>query len=251
MRTIPDRDYVHLNRSDWAKVKVELEDGTTVQVRDQVLQGEWNNPADDGFKSVGESMQDDGGEISFPVKGLTEDTLFLIQAEKKHHFSSERDSIPSTIRLQQAAVILVRPDPSPALHILTAAQEDGTCLLEVSLGQPGVLYHFRSQPDGLDLAPPAYMHQKNGAFNKGIADRAGAAANEGLAVGVDFVTARSLPAGTDAGDPATRDPLPPQLLLPPDTAPPTELHVYAVKAQTGVGTALTDPVLLPSVPVTG
>ena len=61
--------------------------------------------------------------------------------------------------------------------------------MQVSGGQPGVFYHFRSDPGGTDIALPAYFHKRDEAddrFNKGLGQ---------LAIEVDLAIAADPPPG--------------------------------------------------------
>jgi hypothetical protein len=154
-------------------------------------------------------------------------------------------TISSSVQLEQAAVVLVRPDPAPPLRVKVLVEEGKTNgALYVFDGQPGVFYHFRRAPEGADLGLPAYFHQRDEQderVNKGL---------DQLTIGVDFVIARSLSLATTNASLAEVSPEPPLLEtgpLPVDTT----LHIRAVKAQTRVATPLNYAPQIPAGPEVG
>ncbi|MCB0207858.1 MAG: hypothetical protein KDJ52_00930 [Anaerolineae bacterium] len=232
-RPIPDRDFVHKPDTDKDVIKISVAGAPDAQVIKPPRQELWDLP--EGYTAWGEAQRGSGGELQFTTEPLTDDSLIIVQAAKTHQISQDpqaNQTLPSAIQLEQAAVVLVRPDPAPPLRlkVLVVGAETGGDL-EVFDGQPGVFYYFRADPDGHALGLPAYFHKNDDqdkTMNKGL---------DQLKIEVDFVLARALPGETAGIDLARTPPQPPLL----ETGPlPTgsNLHILAVKAQTQVATPL-------------
>ena len=104
----------------------------------------------EGFEPLGTPAPGNGGTLSLPMDALTRDSVILVRAQKEHQAAV---NIPSSVQLQQAALILVRPDPNPALKLGVVMDDKRTTgTLEVTGGQPGVYYYVRTKPDGANLA---------------------------------------------------------------------------------------------------
>jgi hypothetical protein len=210
-----------------------------------------DGPLPTNYRPLGDALQaGTGGELLLPLPGLTEDTVLLVQATKVHHNDAGAapqaapPTIESTLRLSQAGVVLVRPDPAPALvlRVDMAGTQTGR-RLQVRRGTPGVYYHFQPLPAGEALPLPAYFHQTDlgdPTQNKGF---------EQLAIGIDFSIATDAPqAPGPAGDDRARlAPSPPELDMTP-LAAGSQLAVVATKAQTALSTALAAQALIAAVP---
>jgi hypothetical protein len=173
-----------------------------------------------------------------------------VQAAKAHHNEAGAapqatpPTIETTLRLNQAGVVLVRPDPAPALVLrvdMAGAQTGGR--LQVRGGAPGVYYRFQPLPAGEALPLPAYFHQK---------DPGDATQNKGLnqlAIGIDFNIATYAPQtpGPAGDDRARLAPSPPELDMTP-LAGGSQLAVVATKAQTALSTALAAQALIAAMP---
>ncbi|MFN8459462.1 MAG: hypothetical protein U0401_33230 [Anaerolineae bacterium] len=244
LRAIPDRDFIHQPIADATVIKVKVAGEPDVQVLKPARDEVWLPP--EGYVQWGEAQVGTGGDLLLILPALTHDSLIIVQAHKIHRVSAEpqlEQTLPSAVQLEQAAMILVRPNPAPPLRLkvfVAAGQTNGA--LYVFDGQPGVFYYFRRQPDGADLGLPAYFHQRDdqdARVNKGLGQ---------LTIGVDYVLARSLPAGSLTL--AETPPQPPLL----ETGPlpvDTPLHVRAVKAQTRVAVPLAYTPQIPSGPEIG
>lgn len=248
LRSIPDREFIH-GPTGAAVITVSVPDEADVQVLQPVRPHPWQNNS--AYMPVGAALpgapQD--GALALPLAALTEDSVVIVKAEKSHRLAAfdqpDADArlIPSAVQLSQAAVVLVRPNPAPALRLeatMDGNQTDGD--LTVFDGQPGVFYVFRLAPaaDPIDL--PAYFHQQDDfdpAQNKGV---------EQLAIEVDFVVPRTRtpPAGQPL-DPARTPPAPPVLVTGP-LAEDTILHIEAIKAQTRVKANLAQTALIAALP---
>ena len=196
-----------------------------------------------GYAAAGDAQRGNGGDLTLTLKAPVDDSLVIVRAEKSHD-APGGTTIPSAVQLEQAAVVLVRPDPARALRLRVIADDSKSSRsMQVSGGQPGVFYHFRSDPGGTDIALPAYFHKRDEAddrFNKGLGQ---------LAIEVDLAIAADPPPGGPAA-PTSRAEIPP---VPPilDLAPlnlDATLHVHAVKAQTRVAADLDKMAQIPSLP---
>lgn len=185
------------------------------------------NPTPDA-KALGEAKAGNGADLVLPIDGLTEDTLIVVQAVKRHKTWDGKPDIPSRLQLNQAATILVRPGSDPNFPLRLRAKEGGApagsglqkgAVYTVLGGQPGVFYHFRLVGNGDDLGLPVYFHKAGkGVRGSNIEDI------EGLQIEVDFTTAGSLPTP------------PPEWDCPVDVDAAAKLSIRAVKAQTGLET---------------
>ena len=215
---------------------------------------------DADFEPIGPVATGDGKTLRMSLGALAEDSMVVIEARKQH---LDRDGAerPSMAILDRSPVILVRPDPAPALRfelVLDGAHTRGA--VQVSGGQAGVYYFLRKAPDGDDLGLPAYFHKRDyddPAQNKGIGQ---------LAIGIDGAVRRAgwtrlarpeMPGvgAAELGDTLmvgelrtaqsmTREaraqtaPLSPIVLIPRLEAG-TALHAHAVKAMTGLSASVT------------
>ncbi|HRI15469.1 MAG TPA: hypothetical protein PLX89_20930 [Verrucomicrobiota bacterium] len=130
---------------------------------------------------------------------LMEDTLFAVRATKKVSQESRF--------LLTALAVLVRPDPKPAVTVVTSpVQPNAEGFVSVAGGQRGVRYQLRRAADDVDVLLPGYHRD-----DRGIGS---------VRVGVDFEV-------EDAGEE--------RVLLP--TGPlsaTTEFYVLAEKFRTGL-----------------
>lgn len=229
LRKILDRDFVRTPTAAAEVVKVSVAGKPEVQVRKPQRGDIWATPT--GYSAVGESQPGSGGALRFPVRDLTDDSIVIVQARKEHQATLV---VPSAVQLEQATVILVRPNPAPALK-LQALPPVGT--MQASGGQPGVFYSFRLDPNGQDIAAPVYFHKRDDddqGINKGIAQ---------LAIEIDFVIARDWsPEKTTTSSGLVQTPPELPVFEANSLDSGTVLHVRAVKAQTGVSVELTQTV---------
>ena len=205
IHTIRDRDFVHTAAPDGDLVKVPVENELAVQIRAPLLGPIWTIPA--GYTALGDFQPGNGGDLTFALPPLGDDSLLIVQAQKDHQADQV---IPSFTPLAQVTAILVRPDPALPLRmrvVLSAAEGHPATDGELQLfdGQPGVFYHLRTDPKGADLGLPAYFHKHDDddpSLNKGVGK---------LAAELDFVIARSLSLPPDSApiDLAAMPPLPP------------------------------------------
>ncbi|WP_437316198.1 hypothetical protein [Sorangium sp. So ce385] len=234
---VPDRDFV-FGAGGPELLAADVEGEPRVHVRRPPQRPIWEDL--DGFTPVGAPVRGNGGTLRLPMSALTRDSVILVRAEKEHQAAV---NVSSSVQLQNAALLLVRPDPGVALRlgvVMDGARTTGT--LEVAGGQPGVFYHVRREPDGADLGLPAYFHKtddRDARLNKGI---------EQLRVEGDLAISRgpSRPASTSAELAAT-PPLAPLLETGPLDAG-TTLHFRAVKAQTRAAARLSQTARIAPVP---
>jgi hypothetical protein len=224
IRTIPDREIIHGSAPGRNLPRVPVEDEPDVQILAPAREELWREPED--YTAL-EDQQGSGEEIRFTLPPLTEESVVIVKAAKAHRISQDpavNTTVESAIQLAQAVAILVQPDPEPPdlqLRFWIEGEETNG-EMEVSGGQPGVFYFFRLEgEEGWDLGLPAYFHKAG----KGL---------DQLAIEVDFVVTRSLPADAD---PAQVAPLTPLLQTGPLPLNRT-LSVRARKAQTRVSIAL-------------
>lgn len=115
-----------------------------------------------------------GSTLSFDLGQLPDDVQVLARADKVHALGP-LDAEPasetrgSSVELEQATAVLVRPNPAPALAAKLDASGEG---IVVSGGQRGVAYTLTGVGESPTSTHPAYFHQRddnNAQLNKGIA----------------------------------------------------------------------------------
>ena len=217
-------------------------DGRTVRVRRPARPSPWRDLA--GFAPVGDATAGNGATLNLAIGAPgTDDAFLVIQATKQHEIGplgTGSGALSSSVQLDAALALLVRPDPAPALQLaVTMAGGSTTGSLRVSGGQPGVFYELDLDGNPQPIGLPAYVHQRDDQspqLNKGI---------EQLRIEVDAVVARDR---TDpATSPATTPPLAPLI----DTAhlpAGSVLAVQARKAMSGLGAPLARRATLDDVP---
>ncbi len=246
LRAIADADFVRDGAGGTDRVVVEVAGKDPVQVRKPAPSDGWALP--DGYRPLGDTpLPGTGGDLVVPLPALTADSIVIVQTLKAHRVVDDDPrsaTIVSSLRLDAAAVVLVRPDPARALTLRLALADGRTGdTMRVEGGEPGVCYAFRSEPAGKPVPLQAFFHQH---------DAADASQNKGtgqLAVEVDYSIAAyadDLPSAAD-DDRAHRFPLPPRLDIAP-LAADTRLSVRAWKAQTAVEAALEREALVAAVP---
>ena len=243
MRVISDRDFVHEPDPDADLLRVPVEGEAEVQIVKPPWQSVWHTP--EGYQPTGSPQVGTGADLTFTLPPLTDDSLVIVQAAKAHEVVSvvgPKRIVSTFVQFKQTAVFLTRPNPDQALHLTVqiaagVTETDGS--LQVLDGQPGVFYFFHTDPQGEALGQPAYFHKHdavNDTHNKGIGQ---------LGIGVDFVVTR--PFSIPIGDPATTPPLAPVVETEPLSAN-TELHIEAVKSQTGLSASLNQTALIAALP---
>ena len=246
VHAIRDREFVRGAAADGSIVTVPVAGKPSVQVLKPARSDTWQTPA--GYASKGDSpVPGTGGDLKFTVKALEEDTIVIVQAIKDHQVDSTNPAsatIPSAIRLEQAAVVLVRPDPGRALTlrvgVIGARTGDA---MQVSNGQPGVFYYFRQAPAGAEFPLPAYFHKRDDedkTQNKGVGQ---------LGIEIDFAIAADpdVAAAGRQANPSAIFPRLPLLNITP-VATGSRLSSRAVKAQTAVETPMTIDAQIAAVP---
>jgi hypothetical protein len=197
----------------------------------------WQAPA--GSVQHGDAMPGNGGVLELGVGPLQDDSIVVVQARKIH--TAAGAPLETAVQLEQAVVVLVRPESVPALDLALSASADGISgTLLVSGGQPGVFYHFYRSNEASELGLPAYFHrldEHDPSLNKGVAatepEGSDQVPRRGLRTEMDFVITRDPPAPA-GGDPARVRPLDPLV----DVAPLPlggAVDVMALKARTGIG----------------
>jgi hypothetical protein len=160
-----------------------------------------------GFELVG-SFAGTAAAPSIANANLTEDSIFVVLATKTANH--ER------LQLDQALVVLVRPDPQPRVGVVQSSLAAGAeGLVTVSATQRGVHYQLLNDADGSPINQPGYDYRDRGV---------GASR-----VGVDFVVE------------APSDPNAYQTLVLPTgpVAATTSYRVLATKTLSGVSAELT------------
>ncbi|MFC1794572.1 hypothetical protein ACFL3Q_13395, partial [Planctomycetota bacterium] len=185
IRPIPDREFDHKVVPDTEVIKVSVEGEPDVQVQKPAREGLWITP--EGYVEWGSAQQGTGNELELKIGPLTDDSLVIVRAQKYHQASPDSQtaqSVPSAVQLEQAAVVLVRPDPAPPLRVkvlMEGAVTSGD--IQVFDGQPGIFYYFRQTPEGKEFEWPAYFHKRDDrdkSLNKGL---------DQLKLDIDFVVA--------------------------------------------------------------
>lgn len=228
VRTLLDADFVPTAAASTAILTIPVPGAADVKVKNPPRPSTWQ--VQPSFTLLAQGQGTDG-LLQLPLGPLTEDCVVVVQAHKDH---SATVATQSDLQLVQAAAILVRPDPVPALKLQLATNPDGQSgNLTVTYGQPGVFYHLRRTAQGSELGLPAYFHKLDdtdpaGALNRGI----------GLyRLEMDLVVARDQPAADGstpgAANLATQHALAPVVAIAPLPTDGT-LSVLATKARTGV-----------------
>lgn len=250
LRRIPDADFVHgdAGGADLATVPVPGWPDVQVQKPPPTAPSAWRTwQTPVGYVALGDGpVPGTGGDLRLAIPSLTDDSLIIVQALKQHRVDADSPDlaiITSAVHLNQAAALLVRPDPERVLTLrvpLIGAQTGDS--LQVAGGQLGVFYHFRPSPAGDDFPLPAYFHQRDEhdvTQNKGV---------DQLGVEIDLALATDLQPPLAVGaDLARAFPRLPLLDITPLPAG-TSLACRAVKAQTKVEVAMAQLAQLAAVP---
>ena len=190
-----------------------------------------------GFTALTPPQVGNANVLSFDLGPSSGDTTWLVLASKNHRLDPFDGPTPafgtSTVQLDQAGVLLVRPDPGVLLTLVRWQQDASSGLWQLHGGEPGVFYLFSQ--GGSPLGLEGYGHQLD------ARDPTVARGLERLRVEVDLaIAADPLP-----NAPRTKG-LPPPLLelaLAAD-ALADHLKVRARRAMTGLQSDLSDPPLL-------
>lgn len=212
-------------------------DGRTVRVARPPATADPEALAALGFTPLTASQVGNANVLSFDLGPASGDTTWLALASKTHRLDPLDSPTPrfgtSTVQLEQAGVLLVRPDPGVLLTLVRWQQDATSGLWQLHGGEPGV-YYLVSR-DGSPLGLEAYGHQldaRDPTIVRGL---------ERLRVEVDLaIAADPLPAA------ARTNGLPPPLLdlaLAAD-ALADPLKVRARRAMTGLQSELSEPPLL-------
>jgi hypothetical protein len=224
-RRIRDREFVFAQAP--AVATIDVVDGTrTIRVQRPEKPAVWQDLA--GFAVRGAAKPGTGGALDLSLGAFTQDTALLVQATKQHRngpLSSDAELIASSVQLNRALAVLVRPNPAQAVRVLATITGDATQgPLQVRDGQAGVYYELRRAAAEAPIDRPAYFHQRDdvdATLNKGIAQ---------LRVEVDLAIARDAEVA-----PADRAQAPPPWpMLDAELAPGATLHVRARKAMSGL-----------------
>lgn len=237
VRPIPDRDFVRRPGASVDVTSVAVPGEPTVRVAKPRGDGMSNVQA--GSLPIGAAAQTGtGGDLTVSLDSLTEDVMVIVQATKAHStdpLQADAPVVESAIALHDAAVLLVRPDPQRALSLRVPVAADRIAGdVEVSGGQPGVMYQFRDKTTDAPIPWTAYFHKRDdedATQNKGIGQLA---VEVDMAVPADPVTASS---GQPQSDGARQVPRPPLLSVGAGPADVTWL-LRAMKAQTRVSVAM-------------
>jgi hypothetical protein len=180
---------------------IQTDEGREVFIQAPPKLTDWNDPA--GFALV-DTFKESSGSVSVDTGKLLEDTVFIIQAVKIENREQ--------LQLNQAAVVLVRPDQSPVVDVQKEAVEAGESgVVTVKKTQKGVAYQLRLDSNNRPVNLPGYHLTDRGA--------------ETVRVEVDLLV-------EDQGKPI--------LLLPTNAiTKKTTFNVLASKILTGVSAELT------------
>jgi hypothetical protein len=175
--------------------------------------------------------------LSFDLGPSSGDTTWLALASKTHRLDPLDGPTPafgtSTVQLEQAVVLLVRPDPAVQLTLVRWQQDATSGLWQLQGGEPGVYYLFSS--DGSPLGAEAYVHQAD------VLDPPNARGLDRLRVEVDLaIAADPLPSAPRVNGPPT--PLLELALTADALADPVK--VRARRAMTGLQSDLNKPPML-------
>ncbi|CAD5372274.1 conserved hypothetical protein [Rubrivivax sp. A210] len=241
-RAIADAEFLRDGAAgDPLRVTVAVPGRPDVQAPRPASASPWITPS--GFEPLGPATPGTGGELRLAAPQRLKDAVYLVQATKLHEVDVDKPGtaqIASALALDAAAAVLVEPDAERvlALRVPVAGAESGGAM-QVADGQPGVFYHCRPGAAASEFALPAYFHQRDTgdeSQNKGLGQ---------IAVEIDFAVATD--ADVAPATPAIPHPRPPVLEIKP-FATDTALSIRAVKAQTGVETAMAREALVATVP---
>lgn len=136
-------------------------DGRTVRVAPPPPAADPEALAALGFTPLTASQVGNANLLSFDLGPSSSDTTWLALASKNHRLDPLDGPTPafgtSTVQLEQAGVLLVRPDPGVLLTLVRWQQDASSGLWQLQGGEPGVYYLFSL--DGSPLGLEAYRHQ--------------------------------------------------------------------------------------------
>jgi hypothetical protein len=212
-------------------------DGRTVRVARPPDKADPESLTTLGFTALTPPQVGNANVLSFDLGPSSGDTTWLVLASKNHRLDPFDGPTPafgtSTVQLEQAGVLLVRPDPGILLTLVRWQQDASSGLWQLHGGEPGVFYLFSQ--GGSPLGLEGYGHQLD------ASDPTVARGLERLRVEVDLaIAADPLPNASRSKG------LPPPLLelaLAAD-ALAAPLKVRARRAMTGLQSDLSDPPLL-------
>lgn len=178
-----------------------------------------------GFTQLAQAAGTDG-TLQLTLAPILDDLVVVVQAQKQH---AAVLGLRSELQLVQAAVVLVRPSPVPALALTLTPSGDGTSgTLLVAGGEPGVFYRFLRADEAAELGLPAYVQKLDDStiasglnLNKGVGQ---------VRISTDLVVARDQALGETAPDLSRLVPLPPSVTVSP--LPQGTVKVMAQKART-------------------
>lgn len=244
VRAIPDRDFVFGGAGGVAVTAVTVAAGGVVQVREPDRGDVWVVP--DGYQAIGDAdIQGTDADLAIALPGLTEDSMAIVRATKAHRLGSTPGDdrlVSSSVRLDAAAVILVRPDPLRPLSLWVPVAGDRIVGdVQVRNGQPGVMYELLDPRTGAPAGRPAYFHKR---------DDRDATQNEGvgqLVVGVDFIVPAESSSQAALPDRPRQIPPPPEVTLAADGAD-RSWRLRATRARTGLAVELSGDVTVGAAP---
>lgn len=125
---------------------VKTDEGRSISVAAPEKVTNWEAPA--GLVPV-DTFKDSSGSLSVDTGQLLEDTLFIVRATKIENREQ--------LQLDQAAVVLVRPNTAPVVGIESAKVPSGTPgMVTVDGTQKGVMYQLRLNKNNEPVNPPGY-----------------------------------------------------------------------------------------------
>lgn len=241
-RAIRDSEFVFETANAPATIDV-VDEGRTIRIERPSKPPVWEDLP--GFVPRGVAKPGLGKQLTLALDPSELDVVLLVQASKQHRkaplTSANLEMLPSSVQLDRALALLVRPNHGQPLRLRVAVSEQasqGPWL--VMEGQAGVYYEF-TIADQPAFSRSAYFHQhddRDSRINKGIGQ---------LRIGVDLAIARDR-VPPDQGDRPTTAPALPALDSPP-IATASVLQVQARKAMSGLTAALERSATLFPVPV--
>lgn len=136
-------------------------DGRTVRVAPPPATADPEALAALGFTPLTPPQVGNANALSFDLGPSTGDTTWLTLASKTHRLDPLDGPTPrfgaSTVQLEPAGLLLVRPDPTVLLTLVRWQQDVTSGLWQLHGGDPGVYYLFSR--DGSPLGLEAYGHQ--------------------------------------------------------------------------------------------
>ena len=206
----------YVSQETQGRLEIQTDEGHSVFLITPEKISNWEDPS--GFILAG-IFKKRSEKLSITTGSLSEDMLFIVQATKNEN-KENRESL----QLDQAVVVLVRPDTAPAVKAQQPLIDSNTFgMVTISKAQKGVEYQLRLDQNNKPVNPPGFPYEDRGV--------------ETTRLEVDFVVE------------APGDPL---VLLPTGRlAKKTTFNVLAIKILTKVSAQLKGKATIDILPVSG